>query len=145
MKSLNLALSMVMAMSLAGCGGDSTEPGTLSYVGTYNLAAVNNGALPALYFPNEPGLSITGGATTLRADNSFTETVNYSTFFAASGVTELVTVIENGTYTVADSRLTFTIADKSSWRNGLWYTGTVNGDKLSFTWDGNSYLYRRPP
>lgn len=140
---LLLSLIAFSACSKDAVSPDPSAPKTLSYVGTYDLATVNNGGLPALYFENAPGLSITGATITLRADNSFTETRNYSTYFAASGVTQLDTAIKNGIYTVAGSQLTFILTDGIGGAAGLSYTGAVDGDNLSYKLDGNLYLYRR--
>ncbi len=144
-----VALSITMAASLVGCGGDATAPKSIPYVGNYTLVSVDDAKLPVLYFGADDtshGLAITGGTFTLKDDNTFIDTVNMSQSVPSNAVAKL---IAKGTYAVAGSRLTLTVWD--DWFR--YYTslvaGTMEADNLdiyvSFKADGMLFLYRKTP
>jgi hypothetical protein len=127
--------------AIAACSNDSTGPKIPEHVGTYGLALVNGGGLPATIFQNSAGrITIPSGSLVLRADGSYHETINLSTVFFASGVTENDVANEDGTYSVVGSQITFTIPPSGT-ASAFSYTGAVSGNNLTYTYNGRSYAY----
>jgi hypothetical protein len=131
----------VTFMAGAACS-DSSGPKLPAEVGTYTLATVNSGGLPAVVFQNSAGRIVILGATMLlREDKSYLETRNYNTVLT-TGESSPTTITENGTYGVVGTQITFTIPASGS-NAALSYTGAVSDGKLTYTYSGISYQYQK--
>lgn len=135
---LGLAL---MATVLVDCKGSETSGPKIDYnLGTYNLVQVNGGGLPSTVFQNSAGrLQVTGGTLILRDDKSYMETLNFNTIFTAGGQSP-TNVVENGSYLIVGSSITFSIPASGS-NPAFSYTGAVDGGILTYTYDGIAYRY----
>lgn len=132
---------------LAGCGGsgDSTAPVDPSQaaVGNYALTQVNGGPLPATFFQNSAGrVEYTSGSMALRPDLSFTETRNSRIVYTDGTMSPNSAAVDNGTFTVVGSQVTFTIPAQGS-SAAFSYTGAFSAGVVTYTFDGIAYRYQR--
>lgn len=129
----------LLILSVAACGGsDSTAPvdPRVAASGVYDLQTVNSSPLPAVLATGATSrIELTRGIETLRSDGSYTETLTVRITDSYSSSSQ--DVVENGTFTIVGSQITFTDSDKFS------YTGAVANGQLTYTTDGLSVQYRR--
>jgi hypothetical protein len=136
-----LTLVFTLLLPIAACG-DSTGPGEQRVDGTYNLVQTNGQAPPVTVFQSTAGrIEITGATLVLRSDFSYRETITYRVV-PATGAAVTEDVIENGTYTVVGSSITFTVP-ASAGDPSFSYTGAVSGNTVTYTFEGLSMLYRK--
>lgn len=131
-----VAVCACLALSLTGCGGDSTSPGGSNVVGTYTLQTVNGGTLP--YSTDLGGgilLRITAGRITLNADRTFSTAISYEVRQGTS--TSSDTDTDNGTYEEANGAVRMTFGD------GTQIAGTVSGNTFSLSIEGDVFVFRR--
>lgn len=141
MKRYIMALAV---LGLAACGGsDSTapDPGQAA-VGSYTLSQVNGTNVPMVYYQNTAGhVDITSGTISLRADHSFTETVNITTVYTSGG-SQPTTAVTNGTFSVTGTQVTFTVPAQGT-DPAFSYTGAVAAGVVSYTYEGDSFKYQK--
>ncbi|CAN5863452.1 hypothetical protein BH23GEM5_BH23GEM5_25800 [soil metagenome] len=138
-----LAILAAFLLLLAACR-DSTGPTGID--GEYTLVAINTQALPVTVRSNNAGrIDFTSSTLALRPDFTYTETINRHIVLAgAAGATEYSdVVIVNGSYKVAGNRVTFTELTDDGTEVGIPYTGTVDGNSLTYRFDGDSYSFRK--
>jgi hypothetical protein len=105
-------LSLVL---LAACDDDDTATADTNVAGTYTLQTVNGQAPPATTV-EDPGVSrleVTGGTFVLRADRTYTETLNTRTILT-NGSSTTGTQTEVGTYATNGNTVLFTIPASGS-------------------------------
>ena len=134
-----LSILVALVLPLAACK-DGTGPSGID--GTYTLVSINTQALPVTVFASNAGrIDVLDATLVLRSDLSYTETINYRVIPAAAEPFSDVAV-ENGSYTVAGNAVTFTLLTGN--RNPSFsYTGTVEGNTLTYSFQGESYAYRK--
>ncbi len=123
------------ALALA-CGGDTrqpVEPVQISRVGTYSLRTVDGLTLP-VSLPG--GFILTGESLLLNADSTFSTRTDEQ-WSDAAGV-HTTTMTKNGTYSVADLRLTLYFADATAL--ALNFTGD---DEVTSRCCSRTWVYRR--
>jgi hypothetical protein len=137
MRTLLLIL-VALILPLAACR-DSTGPTGID--GEYTLVTINTQALPVTIFGSNAGrIDITGSTLVLRSDLTYTETINRHLVLADTAYSDIV--IEKGSYEVRRNAVTFTpLADDGG--QGLSYTGTVEGNTLTYRFREDSYVYRK--
>jgi hypothetical protein len=136
-----LPILLAFVLPLAACG-DSTGPGEQRVDGTYTLAQVNGQAPPVTLFQSTDGrLEITGGSLVLRSDFSYQETIGLRAV-PASGSPVTQDEIENGTYSVVGSSITFTVP-ASGGNPSFSYSGAISGNTITYTVEGFSLVYRK--
>ena len=136
------ALTLIFA---AGCGDGSTEPvdPRAAAAGTYTLASYNSASLPALYFQNSAGrIDVISGSMVLRADGSFTETINLRTTYTSGAAPGNTPIVENGTFAVTGTQITFTLPPSGS-AGGFSWTGAISGNVVSYTYEGDAWRYQK--
>ena len=125
-------LLMVSAFLLVACGGDGPTSPSNNPVGSYSLSQVNGAALPQTYFQNSVGyVEVVSGTLVLRQDGSYTETRNNRAVYITGG-TQSSSVVENGTYSITGTQVTFTIP-ASGGQSALSYTGAISGGAVTYT------------
>lgn len=141
-RRFTLLAVLLLAPFLPGCKGDSPTDPTPKAQGTYTLKTVNATALPAVIFQSADGrIEIISGTTVLRADNSYTETLQARVIYTSGG-SETTPLVESGTYSVTGSTVTFTVPANAG-EPSFSYTGAVSGRTLTYTYDGLSFTYER--
>jgi hypothetical protein len=144
---LNKIAALAIVLGVAACGGDASGPGEsdpyAQAAGSYALTTAN-GQLPYTYFQNSAGRAeIWGGTLVLRADRSYTETLNTRAVFTSGAPSQTSNAVENGTYTIVGTQITFTIPP-SGGNAGLSYTGALSNRTLTYTYEGIAMSYLRP-
>ncbi len=135
-------LFALLAVTLSGCGDNPTSSGESDITGTYTLATVNATAPPVTVFQSSEGrVEVTSGSMVLRADNSYTETLNLR-IIPAAGAPMNESSSENGTYARNGSSVQFTVP-ASAGEPAFSYQGTVNGGTLSYTIEGTAVVFRK--
>jgi hypothetical protein len=134
-----LHILVVLILPLAACG-DGTGPSRID--GTYTLVSLNTEALPATVFASNAGrIDVIGSTLVLRADLSYTETIDYRVVPAEAAAYDDVTIV-NGVYTVTGTTISFVVLRDDGTRSSS-YTGTVVGNTLTYSFGGDSYAYRK--
>jgi hypothetical protein len=134
-----LAILVAFLLPLAACR-DSTGPTGID--GEYTLVAINTQALPVTVFASNAGrIDVTGSTLVLRPDLTYTETINYRIVPTAEQPRDNA-AIENGSYRVVGNTVTFTQLTDDG-RRGFSYTGTVEGNSLTYRLEEDSYAYRK--
>jgi hypothetical protein len=139
---MRLMTRLVMAALVLGTGAcDSATDPEDAIVGTYTLATVNGGSLPATVFQApDYRLEIVSGTLIVRDNNTWTETATIRETDGTTITTETSTV--NGTYTLNGSTATFTDSE------GDTLTSTFSGSDTLTTTDSGSgftitFVYRK--
>jgi hypothetical protein len=134
-----LPILVTFLLPLAACR-DSTGPSEID--GEYTLVGINTQLLPVTVFGGNVGrIDVTGGTLVLRSDLSYTERINYHVVPVAAAAYDDV-AIENGSYRVAGNTVTFTMLTPDGTRL-FEYAGTVEGNTLTYSFEGDSYAYRK--
>ncbi|HEX2190378.1 MAG TPA: hypothetical protein VHG51_15830 [Longimicrobiaceae bacterium] len=143
MKIRPLLAVLALVVGLASCSGGDLSTGPAAQVdGTYALRQFNGANVPATVFQNaEIRVEITSGALVLRQDRSYTETLQLRAFYT-DGTTETDAAIENGTYAVSGSTVTFTVPPSTT-EQGFSYSGQVEGRFLTYSGGDFSVRYER--
>ena len=131
------------AVVAAGCGGDSTGPKPLSHVGRYALISVDGATLPlVLYDDPTLKLTVTEGALTLDAANTFTQDVKIEVL--ANGFPAPAELLScGGTYHRNGNSITFTSTATDTCDAGT-ATGTLNNNTLTIADEsGSTLVFRR--
>ncbi|CAN5705788.1 hypothetical protein BH23GEM1_BH23GEM1_00490 [soil metagenome] len=132
-------LARVAAVALLGwtaaCSdGGVNEPQTVA--GTYTLQSVNGAPLPYVFFEGEGyKLEVTAGNYVLAAGGTFSSSVTFRE--TENGVATTSSETFSGRYAVSGSVITFTYSD------GDVITGTISGNTLQFTEDGETAVFVR--
>ncbi|HVF38464.1 MAG TPA: hypothetical protein VM939_01100 [Gemmatimonadaceae bacterium] len=138
---LFVATSMLTVLSACSGGDGNTGPEETA-VGTYLLTSVNGSTLPVTIFQtNEGRIEVTSGEMVLRSDGTYRERVGIR-ILLNGGPTEIDEAVENGTYSVVGTQITFNVpatVDDPAFS----YTGAVSGDVLTYTNEGISLRYQR--
>lgn len=135
-------LAAVLVMLVAACRGDGPTAPANQPTGTYALVQVNGTSLPTTFFQNSAGRAeFVSGTLVLRTDGSYTETRNTRLVFTLGG-TENSTLVENGTYSITGSQVTFTIPASES-QSAVSYTGALSNGTVTYTWNNIAYHYQR--
>lgn len=138
-----LALSL-LTLPLIGCD-DSTGPDdpAEAAAGTYALREVDGAELPAAFATDaQSSTSLTGGTLLLRADGSFTETLQGRRTFTVTGVTEDVQFVENGTFDIVGQLVTFSVPPSGDFEGVSW-DGGIDGRVVTYTLDGHALRFER--
>lgn len=137
----SFAALVLAAAVLASACGDSTAPAPTP-VGDYRLVDVNATPVPSVIFRNAAGtVEATSGRVTLRADGSYRQALEVrATFFGPPQRVEVESGVEDGTYTVTGTTITFTIGSGSRAQS---YTGTVDRGVLRYVSDGYAFTFQR--
>lgn len=127
------------AFVATGCGGDSTGPKPLSHVGRYALLSVDGETLPlTLYDDPTLKLTVTEGALTLSANNSFTQEVKIEVI--ANGFPAPPELLScGGSYQRNGNSFTLTSTATDNCDAGT-STGTLNNNTLTIADEGGSTL-----
>jgi hypothetical protein len=113
---------------LAACD-DSTPTGPTTIEGTYILVSANSQGLPAVVSQGANFLQeVTGGSVELRGDRTFTWRTDYR--YTQSGLATTSTSSGSGTYSLADTAITFA-SEPGSER----LTGTLSNGVLTMRAD----------
>ncbi len=137
-----LPLLLTLFLPLSACGDDGTGPGEQRVDGTYNLIQLNGQAVHVTIQQSTSGrVEVNGGTLVLRPDFSYQETIGFR-IIPATGAPITDNVIENGTYTVVGSSITFTIP-ASAGDPSFSYTGAVSGNTVTYTLEGLAVVYRK--
>ena len=138
-----LGLGFAM-FALASCKGtDSTGPSRNDPVGEYLLATLNGGGLPSIIFENSAGrITLDNATMLLRSDHSYVETRNYRTHYA-NGSETLSPEVENGSYAIVGTQITFSIPATGG-NAAFSYIGATSSGDLTYTYQSVAYLYRKP-
>jgi hypothetical protein len=143
-RSIGLVMILACLAVTVGCGGDSTAPQdpVKANAGIYNLQTVNGIPLPAtLLNDGSTIVAVTSGTLSLRTDQSYTETLGYRTTYL--GVVSNDVAVENGTFDIVGSTITFTIPAQNG-EVAQSYTGAVQGGNLTYTFgDSFNVKYKR--
>lgn len=109
----------LLALIVLACSDSPTEPGGKAHPGNLTLVQLNNSSLPTTVYVVD---RVTSGTMVLRDDLTYTETFN-----AIGQAGTPITLVENGTYSSSDSRITFLIS------YGVTYIGdfSANGDLVT--------------
>jgi len=137
MKASRMMTGLALVLAMAACN-EAAAPGE-SFEALFELEAVGGAPLP--FVTGESVIrrnEVAGGAIQLRADGTYAETLTLQSVYP-SGVVDRRDVVEQGTYTVRGRVLEFTQSGSGAepWR------ATLDGDALSYTLEGNVYLYRQ--
>lgn len=135
-------LVLATAFAIVACGGDGPTSPSNQPAGSYSLIQVNGASLPATFFQNSAGhVEVVSGTLVLRPDGSYTETRNNRLVYV-SGATESTSLVENGTYAITGTQVTFTIPASGS-QGALSYTGAISGGSVTYTWNNIAYRYSK--
>lgn len=136
---------LLVAGVLTACGGhDATAPDpSAAVVGSYLLTRINTSTIPGVYYQDASiKIEFLSGSMSLRSDRSYTQNVSVRATDLTTGAVTTVPGVENGTFIVTGSQITFTIpADASG--PALSYSGTVNGKVVSYMYDVDTYEFTR--
>lgn len=132
MRKLVLAIA---AVSLLGCGGDSSGPGA-SAVGTWNLVTINGSPLPATIIQAPTyRLEILSDRFVLSSNGTMSDTFTYRE--TENGTATTTTETDNGTWSQNNTALTITYSDGTS------QTAAVSNDTFTISEQGFVFLYER--
>ena len=140
----NLVAAFAFVLALAGCGGgDSTGPSPFdAAVGSYQLTQVNGSTVPMVYYQSTAGtIEVLSGSMSLRSDHSYTQTLTLKATYS-DGTSETVPTVENGSFNVTGSQITFTIP-ASGTDPAFSYTGAVDNGVVTYTYEGDSFRYEK--
>jgi len=141
-RTLRLVLVLVSALAAACSGDGPTGSSEERVAGTYTMTQVNGQNLPMTVFQSSAGrVEVTSGTLVLRADRSYTETVQIRIIPVGESARN-DQAIENGTYTMSGTSITFTVPP-SGGEPGYSYSGSVNGNVLTYSSEGVSATYRK--
>ena len=141
MRRLPLLMSLV---ALLGCGGASSEfvlaPTDANVVGTFNLTVSNGNVLPIVArLTADDEWDMTSDQLVMSADNTWTETSTYQvTTFLTGALTQQQTT-SSGTYSIADSKITFVMTAGGTGT----FIGSVTGNTLALVYNGGHFFYSR--
>lgn len=136
-----LLMALVASPVLLGGCDSPTDPQT-RVAGTYTMTQVNGQAPPVTVLQVPEGrIEVTGGSMVLRADGSYTETVQVRVT-PTGGSPQSDQQVENGTYAVTATSITFTVPP-SAGQAAFSYSGTISGDIITYTEQGVSVTYRK--
>ena len=127
-------------IAFAACS-DSNAP-DMSHVGLYEMVSVDGDPLPVTVYdlPNDM-LQVTEGSLTLKANNSFVESVTLvQTIDGVVGPGEPLTCA--GHYTRRGNTVTMTSPETDSCAGGS-VTGTLSGSTLTVDYDGTTVVFSR--
>jgi hypothetical protein len=130
------------AVVVTGCGGDSTSPKPVSHVGRYALISVDGATLPLVLY-DQPALklTVTEGALTLNADNTFIEEVHIDV--VANGFPAPPELLScSGTYHKNGNSFTMTSTATTNCDAGT-VTGTLNNNTLTVAGPNETLVFRR--
>lgn len=142
MRSMKILAVATMALIATGCGDDSTGPKGLAYLGRYGLVSVDSETLPLTLF-DDPALklTVTAGALTLDANNSFTEEVHIDVVTNGIPATpELLTC--KGTFERSGNSFTMTSTASDNCEAST-ATATLSGRTLTVDDQGQLLVFRR--
>ena len=133
-----------LALAAIACGGDSTAPQVDVYAqaaGTYALVSLNGRALPATVFQDATiRTDITSASLTLRADRTFTETIDAVNIQGTSQQPERQ--VHNGTFTLTGTAAAFTVPSAGGFP-AFSFSGTLTGNVLTYTDENATYRYEK--
>lgn len=129
---------------LAACGDSSPTDVPADIEGTYTLETVNGEVVPFEIFEDEEATYVLeGGTFELRADMSYTETIDFEIIYVdEEQEPESDPAIENGTYSVEGSSIRFDVPATDD-DPAFSYEGTVSGDTLTYSVQGVVAVYTR--
>jgi hypothetical protein len=135
------AIALAAAVT-AGCGGDGNGTSPLGYLGRYGLVSVDGAVLPlTVYDTPTLKLTVTSGATTLNADNTFVEDIHIDVVANGfPGAPEVGTC--TGTFQRSGNTVTMTSVASETCVGGT-STGMLNGKTLTVDIDGSTLVFRR--
>ena len=132
-----------MALVATACGGDSTAPKALAWVGRYGLVSVDGQTLPVtlLDVPTLT-LTLTEGALTLNANSTFTQEVTIAV--VANGFPSPPQRLScGGSYTRTGNSFTLT-GNETAQCSGMTATGVLDGNTFTVSDDqGETLVFRR--
>ena len=142
-RTRTILTAMAMALVATGCGGDSTGPKELAWVGRYGLISVDGQTLP-LTLLDAPTLTLTltEGALTLNANSTFTQEVTVAV--VANGFPSPAQRLScGGSYTRSGNTFTLT-GNETLQCSGMTATGVLNGNTFTVSDDqGETLVFRR--
>lgn len=141
MKHFAAAVGFAIAL---GCNGDGgTEPDSLrEHLGEYALTHIGVNAVPATVFHNSTQrVEVTHGLMILSEDRSYTETLDLTTTLSGHSPT-MSTVVENGTYRISGTHVTFTIPAQGG-NASFSYTGAIGDGVIAYVADGTSFRFQK--
>lgn len=130
------------AVVATGCGGDSNAPNPLAHVGRYALISVDGATLPLVLY-DQPALklTVTEGALTMNANNTFTEDVHIEVI--ADGFPAPPELLScGGTYQKNGNSFTMTSTGSANCDAGT-ATGTLSNNTLTVTDQNQTLVFRR--
>lgn len=132
MKKLFFAL---LAVAIA-CS-DSTGPTKASVAGTWTLQSINGVTLPVVIDQSLTSkLEITGDVLTVSSSGSFTQATSFR--LTQNNVVQTQTIPDAGSYVLSGSTVTFQFQS-----DGSTGTGTLNGNTMTVTAGGSTYIYMK--
>jgi hypothetical protein len=139
MKAARRVAGLALVLAVVACN-ETVAPGE-SFQATFALETIGGQPLPFVTSDNIlRRVEVAGGSIQVRADGTYTETLALQSVYP-SGDIDGYTVVEQGTYTVRGRTLAFTASQGGTTATA--WQATMDGDALSYTQDGNVFLYRR--
>jgi hypothetical protein len=139
------ALITLTSLSLAACGGGEPagpEDGYARASGTYTLVSLNGRPLPATAFQDASmRIDVTSATLVLRADRTFTETLDGEVRLGA-GQPQPERQVHRGTFTLSGTAAAFTVPAAGEFP-AFGFTGTLSGTVLTYTDELATYRYER--
>ena len=148
-----LALTLIAALGLAACGGESATapvakppevpvtpptPPTPPEAGTYALQSMDGASVPAVYFlGGDFRFDVTAGSVVLKPDRTFRIALTIR-YVGIEGTTETPDQeVETGTYEVSGSTITLRPSAGGA------ITASIANAQLSLQMDGFTFVYRK--
>jgi hypothetical protein len=135
MKFSKCVMMGLLAMGLCQTACQDTSKNThqeSGHTGTYTLETVDANKVPHTPVPEGSGPQVHSGSVTLNAGG----TVTHATNFGQVDGKEL-SHDSSGTYSLDGSRVNF------QWTGGGTTTATLEGNTLTFNWEGAIFVYRK--
>lgn len=134
-----------LSLAAIACGSsDSTAPENpyANAAGSYALVSLNGRTLPATVFQDATmRVDITSSILVLRADRTFTETID-GQITQGTSQPQPEHQVHNGTFTLTGTAAAFTVPAVSGF-TAFGFSGTLSGGVLTYTDEFATYRYER--
>jgi hypothetical protein len=135
-----------LSVATLACGssystGPQDNPYTLA-AGSYTLVSLNGRALPATVFQDATvRIDITSATLVMRADRTFTETLD-GQIFQGTAQPQPEHQVHNGTYTLTGTTAAFSVVAAGGFP-AFSFSGTLSGTVLTYTDENATYRYEK--
>ena len=128
-----------LLLALTTACGSPTDPNRAAY-GTYTLSQINGQSLPFRSMSGNVRVEYTGGTLVLSSDQTYSETASVVWTDMITGKAATHTHRDRGTFTINGESAAFQPLDA---RSGSYSGQLTGGGTLTYTYSGNTMLYRK--